>query len=91
VQCSKVLTWETPPTKSGDRVAFARENIFLPNPENVTAFDAGCEEFEGTIIDFSDGGNRVKAYAVVEVVRRLSLVVPVECLRIVTVPGREGG
>jgi hypothetical protein len=39
------------------------------------------DELERTIIDFSDSGDQVNAYAVVEVVRWLSPVVPVGELR----------
>lgn len=51
------------------------------------AFDSSSDYFEGTIIDFSDSGKRARAYAVVEVVRRLSFVVPVEKLEAVSIPG----
>ena len=76
-------------TEKGDRVRFAKESVFLPDPQEVLAFASECDDLEGTIVDFSDSGIQVKAYAVVEVVRRLSLVVPVEQLRVVSDPGAE--
>ena len=68
-------------TEKGDRVKFAKGSIFLPDPEEIQFFPSGSDELEGTIIDFSDSGVQSKAYAVVEVVRRLSLVVPVDELQ----------
>jgi len=53
------------------------------------AFDSSTENFVGTILDFSDSGERIRAFAVVEVVRRRSFVVPVDQLTILT-SGGEG-
>ncbi len=53
------------------------------------AFDSTTENFEGTILDFSDSGDRSRAFALVEVVRRRSFVVPVDQLTILT-NGSEG-
>ena len=53
------------------------------------AFDASTNDFEGTILDFSDSGERTRAFAVVEVVWRRSFVVPVDQLTILT-RGGEG-
>ena len=50
------------------------------------SFAAGCDELQGTITAFSDSGASVKAYAVVEVVRKLSLVVPVDDLSLISGP-----
>ena len=69
-------------TQVGDSVRFRVQDIFLPSPEAVFApLDAGAE-VEGTILSFSDSGPRAQAFAVVEVVRRQSLIVPVEKLTI---------
>ena len=57
------------------------ESVFLPSQDEVRAFVPDADELEGTIVGFSDAGTQAKAYAVVELVRRLSVVVPVEQLR----------
>ena len=44
----------------------------------------GRTELDGTIIDFSDSGDSSQVYAVVEVVRKQSVVVPVAKLKIRT-------
>lgn len=50
------------------------------------SFVPECDELEGTIVGFSDSGATARAYAVVEVVRKLSLVVPVNELTLVYGP-----
>jgi hypothetical protein len=71
-------------TDIGSRVRFSAHNVFLANQEEAASLASGDEEFEGRIIGFSDSGALVKAYAVVEVVRKLSFVVPVQDLRLVS-------
>jgi hypothetical protein len=73
-------------TEIGDRVRFSVNSVFLPNHEETVRFAAGCDGFEGTITGFSDSGGSAKVYAVVEVVRKLSLVVPVDDLSLVSGP-----
>lgn len=46
---------------------------------------------EGTVVEFSDSGQRTSFFAVVEVVRRRQIVVPVEKLVVVTPPKDFGG
>ena len=70
-------------TETGSRVRFSARSVFLPNPEEAVNF-AGNDELEGIITGFSDSGASLKAYAVVEVVRKLSLVVPIQELRLVS-------
>lgn len=65
---------------------FSARSVFLPNPEEVASFASDFDELEGIIASFSDSGASAKAYAVVEVVRKLSLVVPVEELSLVSGP-----
>jgi len=60
--------------------------VFLPASEEPSPSD---EEMEGTVIDFSDSGNRAQFFAVVEVVRKQTVIVPVNELRIS--PGQKGG
>lgn len=61
----------------------------MPGPDEIQTFAPGVDELEGTIVGFSDSGPQRDAYAIVEVVRRLSLVVPVEQLRYISVPNKE--
>ena len=69
---------------------FSLHSVFLPNREDSADSSTGekeDEELEGVIVSFSDSGASLKAFAVVEVVGRPSLVVPVEDLRPVAQPG----
>lgn len=75
-------------TKIGSRVRFSASSVFIPNPEEAASFSPDGGELEGTIASFSDSGTSVKAYAVVEVVRKLSLVVLVDDLRPISGPDR---
>jgi len=69
-------------------VRFSSRSVYLPNPEEALAlsFASGDDELEGTIAGFSDSGAEVHAYAVVEVIHKRSLVVPVSDLRLVSGP-----
>jgi hypothetical protein len=67
-------------THIGDRVRFSVASIFLPDPE--AAVLSPTSEMEGVIVDFSDSGNARRAFAVVEVVRTETVVVPVNKLRL---------
>jgi hypothetical protein len=71
-------------TDIGSRVQFSARNVFLANQVEAESLAGGDEEFEGRIIGFSDSGPLVRAYAVVEVVRKLSFVVPVHDLRLIS-------
>jgi hypothetical protein len=74
-------------TDIGSRVRFPTDSVFLPNQEEALGFASGNDEIEGIITGFSDSGVQLRAYAVVEVVRKLSLVVPVHDLRLVSESG----
>jgi len=66
--------------EAGDRVRFALSAVFVPRREDVTrAFSLGSY-LEGTVIGFSDSGHTPQAFGVVEVVRTLTVVVPVDQL-----------
>jgi hypothetical protein len=54
--------------------------------EEAVSFASGSDDLEGTIASFSDSGASARVYAVVEVVRKLSLVVPVDDLSLVSGP-----
>lgn len=71
-------------TEIGNRVRFSANSVFLPDPQEIAG--ALCEEaeLEGIIASFSDSGNSARAYAVVEVVHKRSLVVAVDDLSLVS-------
>jgi hypothetical protein len=66
----------------GDRVKFSLGDIFLPDPQEVLESLSLDSEVEGEIIDFSDSGQVERAFAVVDVVQRRIVVVPVDRLRL---------
>ncbi len=68
-------------TRENDRVRFAIASIFLPSSEEVTRLMPGVQTLEGTIVGFSDSGERPRAFAVIEVLQRHTFVVPVERLQ----------
>jgi hypothetical protein len=43
-------------------------------------------EVEGTILDFSDSGNVLRAFAVVDVIQRHTVILPVSKLRLISDP-----
>jgi hypothetical protein len=64
-------------------VRFHVTDIFLPNPGGVLVSPAEEADLEGTIVGFSDSGLKSRFFAVVEVVRTQSLVVPMEKLEVI--------
>ena len=77
---AKALRKRERKTQVGDRVRFSVASIFLPEPEAAAALSA-ASELEGVIVDFSDSGTARRAFAIVEVVRTETVVVPVDKLR----------
>ncbi len=73
----------------GDKVRFLADDIFLPTQERTSIVATGEIEVEGTIHDFSDSGSKTCFFALVDVVRKETVVVPVEKLRVVA--SRESG
>ena len=69
---------------------FHLSDVFLPTPEEVCALSIaeGEAELEGTVVSFSDSGQERNYFAVVDVVRKQSVVVAVEKLDVI--PGDEG-
>lgn len=67
-------------TRAGDKVRFQIADVFLPSPGAVFAALPADTQLEGTIVGFSDSGFKARFFAVVEVVRVQSLVVPLEKL-----------
>jgi hypothetical protein len=76
-------------TDTGDKVRFQVSDIFLPSSAGLSAALNEEPELEGTIVDFSDSGSKARYFAVVEVVKTHSLIVPVEKLEVVETPSRE--
>jgi hypothetical protein len=56
-------------------------DVFLPEAEELRTDWADTAEMEGTVVDFSDCGSASRVFAVVEVVQRHAVVVPVAKLR----------
>ena len=70
-------------TQKGDRVRFSISEAFLPTQEELVALASPNEKVEGTVINFSDSGSKAGYFAVVDVIRRWAVVVPVEKLEVV--------
>jgi hypothetical protein len=68
------------PTEKGDKVVFRVSDVFLPSAEELRGVWADTDLVEGTIIDFSDSGNEPRLFAVIEVLQRRTVVVPVASL-----------
>lgn len=47
-------------------------------------------ELEGVVVDFSDSGAESRVFAVVDVIRRQKVVVPVAKLQVVASPSKNG-
>lgn len=41
------------------------------------------EEVEGTVVDFSDSGSFTRVFAVVEIVHKQTVIVPIQSLRVI--------
>jgi len=71
--CSKVRL----PTEKGDKVVFRIGDVFFPSAEELRATWAEEAEVEGTVVDFSDSGSVARVFAVVEILQRQTVIVPV--------------
>ncbi len=67
----------------GDRVSFRISEIFLPDPSEVLAKLTPEVEANGVIEEFSDSGDRPRAYAVVRMTEHQSVLLPVGALHVV--------
>jgi hypothetical protein len=68
-------------------VRFERCDAFLPGPDEL--LPAPTDQIEGVVVGFSDSGTRARAFAVVEVVRKQEVVVPIDKLRVIGPAGEE--
>ena len=67
---------------------FRLSHSFLPDAERVLNALSLDSEVEGSILNFSDSGSNAKAFALVEVVRRVTVVVPSNRLESAEIPPR---
>ncbi len=82
-ECNKCPVGKDPPTVKGDRVRFRVSDAFLPGAEELAPLAASDNSLEGTVIEFSDSGPQTRYFAVVDVVTRHAVVVPVVKLEVV--------
>ena len=75
---------ESAAAQIGDRVSFRISDVYLPEPFEVLAQLTTEVEANGVIVEFSDSGNSLQAYAVVRLTERQSVLLPVTALRLVT-------
>ena len=66
---------------------FSVSDVFLSNPESALLAAPGGDEVEGTVVDFSDSSSKAHVFAVVHVITRQTVIVPVEKLRAIKAPG----
>ena len=77
-------------TQIGDRVRFQLSSVFLPSAETVLGTLRPESDVEGLIVKFSDSGSSTKEFAVVEVIQKVTVVVPTVSLTVVEAqPGIE--
>ncbi len=60
---------------------FPLSSVFLPEEERTVQALSLDSEVEGSIVDFSDSGANPRVFALVEVVRKVIVVVPVSDLK----------
>lgn len=64
----------------GDTVRFRVEDIYLPIRDDLPKPLVAADELEGTVVDFSDSGVLPRIFAIIDVVARHSVIVPVDRL-----------
>jgi hypothetical protein len=67
----------------GDRVTFRISDVYLPEPTEVLANLTPEAEANGVIVEFSDSGKNLRAYAVVRITAQQSVLLPVSALHVV--------
>jgi hypothetical protein len=70
----------------GDTVRFRIADIFLPTRDDLPKSLTTAQEIEGVVADFSDSGLKPRAFAVIDVIARQSVVVPIEKLEVLIRP-----
>jgi hypothetical protein len=72
------------PVGIGDRVSFRIADVYLPEPAEVLATLTPDVEANGVVVEFSDSGRSLRAYALVRITAHQSVLLPVVALRIVS-------
>ena len=83
LESHRCLVRKDPPTVKGDRVRFRVTDAFLPGAEELAPLTTSDSSLEGTVVDFSDSGPQTRYFAVVDVVTRYAVVVPVTKLEVI--------
>jgi hypothetical protein len=68
-------------TREGETVSFLISDVFLPDSKAIREAFSGADELQGTVAGFSDSGSTPRAFALIEVIYKHTLIVPVEKLR----------
>jgi hypothetical protein len=71
----------------GDTVRFHVADIFLPAADDLPKSLTSAVQLEGTVVTFSDSGLLPSVFAVVDVIARQSVVVPVDKLQLQNLGG----
>ena len=66
----------------GDRVSFRISDVFLPEPVEVLAQLTPDVETHGVVVEFSDSGSNLRAYAVVRISPQQAVLLPVSALHV---------
>lgn len=66
----------------GDRVSFRIADVYLPDPPEVLANLTVDVETHGVVEEFSDSGDRPRAYALVRITVQLAVLIPVTALHV---------
>ena len=66
----------------GDRVSFRIADVFLPEPSEVLANLTPEAEANGVVVEFSDSGSDLRAYAVVRITTQQSVLLPMSALHV---------
>lgn len=73
------------PTRIGDQVKFRTASVFLWTRDEPLSALPPDAEIEGRVVDFSDSGPEPRAFAVVEVLKKQSVIVRVSELEVAEV------
>lgn len=80
----RAIDMESASAQIGDRVSFRISDVYLPEPSEVLAHLTPELEANGVVVEFSDSGRSLRAYAVVRLTAEQSVLVPVSALRVVS-------
>jgi hypothetical protein len=66
----------------GDRVSFRISDAFLPEPAEVLASLTAETETIGVIVQFSDSGSSLRAFAMVQITPQQAVLIPMSALHV---------